>query len=212
MESHKKQIVVFDFDCTLTKEHLWKNLYEYPRHKKQHKLFLSGSEDARSWVRNFIFGETRITLIRNFLSLITSQGIDIAISSHGNVEDIIRALIYVDIDVNLFKYIHGREELYNIDKKNIIDFQFEKHHFICSFLSIDQTYDHIIFIDDDEPHGIGQYYNYMKDMNNITPIFMHNVKEKDGEHYVDKEQEKGINEEDQMNILNAIQHFQNENK
>ena len=205
MESHKKQIVVFDFDCTLTKEHLWRNLYEHSKHKKQYKLFMSESHEAELWVHNFIFGKTRLDSIKKFLSMLSEKyQCDIAISSHGNVHDILRALKYANIDENLFKYIHGREELYIVGN-DIQDFPFEKHNFIHSFLLIEQKYDHIVFIDDDEPHGIGQYYNYFKNMKNITTILMHNIIEKDGKHYINEESEKGMNEEDQKQILDVIQ-------
>lgn len=199
-----KQIVVFDFDCTLTKEHLWRNLYEYKKHRKHYRLFHSETDEAKEWIRTFIFGgEIRLDKIKQFLTLLLSfQNTDIAISSHGNLDDILKALRYADIDKNLFKYIHGREQLYIKDFDITTNFNFEKHHFIDSFLYKVEKYNHILFIDDDEPHGSGQYYNTLSNNENITSILMHNVKiDNNAECYVDEKCDKGINEVDQQNIL-----------
>jgi hypothetical protein len=204
MEQKKKQIVVFDFDKTLTTEHLYHEL------RKSTKPNFN-----KEWTINYIFGgEERINDLITFFSELIMSDIDLAISSHGNLAEIKKALEFVGIPLQTFIYIHGNSpsELWKTSDPefNTSQMHNSKSKFIETQLQYKDKYNHVIFIDDDEPHGISQYYKKLSPENRqfkkrmISTILMHNVNS-DGSGI--KTNDTGMNEDDQTSIWRAIGEF-----
>ena len=146
----KKQVVVFDFDETITEKHLWKFLYKHENSKYFLHLFNSGSESAARWVRDEIFGgNARINSLKKYFESIVSQDdVDLSISSHGLLSDITKALSYTDIHLETFKFIHGRMQFCIVKTNEIIDTPLDKQYVIENLLLNKYGYDHAIFVDE----------------------------------------------------------------
>jgi hypothetical protein len=214
-DNSKRQIVVFDFDETLTKNHLYHALH--PRDPEGKKAIPSLYEFTEEWTKDYIFGgQDRIDTLITFLSELVLLDVDLAISSHGNLFEIKKALHFSGIPVIAFKYIHGTNggiRFLDTITNTSNNMYRNKKNFIESRLQSNDRYGHVIFIDDDEPHGKSKYYNYLNDPNKrlylgkkITTILMHNVTD-EGK---DTTKEKGMNAEDHEKIMDAIKTFREE--
>ena len=219
--NNERQIVVFDFDETITQNHLFKSLHPFSKGVRP-PVF------DKDWTINYIFGgPKRIEELKLFFKEFLLHDIDLAISSHGKMNEIVKALRFADIEPKeYFKYIHGTHdnEIWNtsLNEGNIKRFfASNKKDFIEGQLQSTDAYGHVIFIDDDEPHGRMKYYNKLSLTHpkserrfltrKITPIIMHNVVVgnvgKDGNYEKDESQEKGMNQEDFKKIWEAIHNF-----
>ena len=194
-----KVILVIDFDETLTKEHLFKNLRQAPSERVTF---------TKEWIVDFIFGgKDRIEKLSVFFNALKKMNVDIAISSHGVLDEIKKALEYAEIPFETFVYIHGTagyEKFWKTsDPEMKADTQLyrNKEDFIRQKLLKEDEYGHVIFIDDDEPHGKSKYYDTLSYFKQVHTIQMHNVN-KEGK---DTTKEKGLNQEDMEHIFDTIQ-------
>jgi len=207
--------IVFDFDNTLTSQHLWKVLrgsFNFSQNTSgqldagsqnvirdiidglmikrtnRNMDLLTNAHDLLIWVFG---GKERIALLKYFL-MKSYKKADLYISSHGCTDEIVSALKAVKIYPKLFKMIHARSpnmkngELYDTTTKIITPYSANKDIFIVSKLLNELKYKKIIYIDDSDT-----YLNNIISIRNIKFIKLH-------------DEGSGINFNDMKKIFNEI--------
>lgn len=103
--------VVFDFDQTLTKNHLFYELYTTKRSPEFARLKPSVLLSNYDFIVNHIFGGA--DRIKNLTRTFKSLGVTLMISSHGFIKDIVASLKFLqdngfELSPEMFEFIHGK--------------------------------------------------------------------------------------------------------
>lgn len=166
--------IVFDFDCTLTNEHLYyllhdtdnfikmynirdkteiydmantiKSIYSVDNTKIDCDIILPKSI-TKKFIDTIFGGSSRIKILDKFLKKCIKQNIDLYISSRGYLRDIITSLKITNL-LKYFKSIHSTldKTIYQIDNQiKTIDYNSGKEFFILNILN---HYTNVLYIDD----------------------------------------------------------------
>ena len=128
-----KGCVIFDFDSTITKHHLFKNLYGVPGEilmqetkfedvaslnlmnrtvvyaNLDDKSKLKTIIEAKDFINSIFGGQKRIEQLLIFFKTLKEYGINLYIASKGITREIVTALQAAHIDPHLFRAIHGND-------------------------------------------------------------------------------------------------------
>ena len=155
MMTYSKTCIIFDFDFTLTE----KSLDETLSHNKISSSELNViSDEKKNEVVNTIFGGYhRLYILKKFLRNAFNKHIDLHISCHNHLKDIIFVLEEADL-LEYFRTIHSildKTIQQNFLIVHHVYYPYSKDRFV--FDTLHQDYIHVIYIDDNH-----NYHNILK--------------------------------------------------
>jgi len=175
----KENHIVFDFDCTLTKEHWWKGIYHGEFSSNAHLVdqlnlgeiyILKNYNNFNSGIRlyqipefenipnliNYMWGgRKRLENVRKFLNELSENDIKIHISTNGQVNEVIKLLKQSHIPLSVFTYIHGFNDsrsaklMYDMKEEKYTQFDTCEKVEFIKYVYKNHTIDEYAYIDDD---------------------------------------------------------------
>ncbi len=140
-----RTLVVFDFDCTLTSNHLFHALHGGDGDASRARL----AEDPDSFYLEIFGGAERVEMLRAFLRDMKEAGATLRILSFGREAEIEAALEWMDVRV-LFDEVHGSA---SYTKRGIHGARHSKQRMIATYLlqenAATKTDEEEVVVDDD---------------------------------------------------------------
>jgi len=171
----QKRCVVFDFDCTLTKEHWWKTM-NWDNYKMRlsvdgwdqesktllfidsinYRQRLHESKNLPKAIKllEYIWGgNERLEKIKGFLKKLKENRVDIFVSTNGQANEVEGVLKASEVGIDIFGYIHGYDDT-RFGKKVIrtqkeVEPSDSSKEWFINYLKEVENYEVIIYIDDD---------------------------------------------------------------
>ena len=148
---YSKTCIIFDFDFTLTE----KSLDDTLNHNKistGERIVTRSDQDKNAFVNDLFGGYHRLYILKKFLRNVFNKHIDLHISCHNRLKDIIFALETADL-LQYFKTIHSvvdKTIQQNFLIVHHVYYPYNKDRFV--FDTLHQDYTNVIYIDDNQSY------------------------------------------------------------